>query len=521
MPVKRPDRDELGRIAEALHLPLNEQDLRSYAALADATLDSYTRLDELPDAFVAPRYPQREPGHAPEPEDNPNHGWVWRCSITGAREGPLAGTRVAVKDNVAVAGLPMRNGTPVMEGYVPREDATVVTRVLDAGGELVGKTAVPGLCWDGAGVTCYPEPQPSNPYDAARLPGASSAGNAVVLVDGQADVAIGGDQGGSVRLPASWSGCCGLKPTHGLVPYTGAFPIEATVDHIGPMARTVADCARLLEVMAGEDGADPRQYCPVTERYTEALDGGLDGLHIGVLREGFGIEEAAEPDVDAAVRSVAETMAGAGAAVEEVSVPMHRDGLAIWTAIALEGTAELLVRGDGGGTNWRGRYPTELMDFYGRARRARGQDLSPTVTLTALLGTYLSERYNHHYYAKAQNLAARLRAHYDDALQRVDLLLLPTTAMKAVQRPANPDIEETVNTALCNLHNTTPTDATGHPAVSVPCSVSGGLPVGAMLVARHFDEATLVRAGHAYEQLRGALPQPNRLAGVIPSVPST
>lgn len=508
MAVKRPDPDELARIAETLHLPLSEQELASYAALADATLQSYTRLDELPDTFVEPRYPLRGPGHAPDAEQNPNHGWVWRCSITGASEGSLAGVRVAVKDNVAVAGLPMRNGTPVMEGYVPREDATVVTRVLDAGGELVGKTAVPGLCWDGAGVTCYPEPQPENPYDAARLPGASSAGNAVVQVNEQADVAIGGDQGGSVRLPASWSGCCGLKPTHGLVPYTGAFPIESTVDHIGPMARTVADCARLLEVMAGEDGADPRQYRPRTERYTDAIGADIEGLRIGVLREGFGIDGISEPDVDAAVRSVAENLAGAGAAVEEVSVPMHHDGLAIWTAVALEGTAELMVRGDGGGTNWRGRYPTELMDFYGRARRARGQDLSPTVTLTALLGTYLSERYNHHYYAKAQNLAGQLRERYDAALQQVDLLLLPTTAMKAPLRPTNPGIEETVNTALSNLHNTTPTDATGHPALSVPCGISEGLPVGAMLIARYFDEGTLVRVGHAYEQLRGQLPAP-------------
>lgn len=508
MPVEQPTMKELARIAEAFHLDVSEEQLASYAALAATTLEGYARLDELPDTLLAPQYPRRDLGRAPDPGDDPHHGWVWRCSITGANDGPLAGQRMAIKDNVPVAGLPMLNGTPVMEGFVPREDATTVTRLLDAGAEIVGKTAVPGLCYDGAGVTCYPLPQPTNPYDSGRLPGASSAGNAVVLVTGQADLALGGDQGGSVRLPASWSGCCGLKPTHGLVPYTGAFPIESTVDHLGPMARTVADCARMLEAIAGEDGLDPRQYGVRTDRYTDALDRGIDGLRIGVLREGFAIPDVSERDVDAAVRAAADTLAGAGAHVDEVSVPMHRDGLAIWNAIALEGTADLMVRGDAYGTNWRGHYSTDLADFYGRARRARADDLSPTVKLTLLLGTYLSERYNHHYYAKAQNLSRQLRDRYAEALQQVDLLLLPTTAMKAPPRPEKPGIEDTVATALGNLHNTTPSDATGNPALSVPCGLSDGLPVGAMLVGRHFDESTLVRAGHAYEQLRGPLPGP-------------
>lgn len=508
MPVKRPNRGELARIAEALRLPLDEAELSSYATLADTTLERFSRLDALPDTVLEPRYPHRDSGRPPDPENNPHHGWAWCCSITEAEQGPLAGVRVAVKDTVEVAGVPMRIGTPIMDGFVPREDATVVARVLDAGGEIVGKTSVPGSSWDGAALTGHPEPQPSNPYDAARLPGGSSAGNGVVLVTEQADVAIGGDQGGSVRLPASWSGCCGLKPTHGLVPYTGAFSVEATVDHLGPMAPTVANCAELLEVVAGEDGLDPRQYHPRTERYTEALDEGINGLRIGVLREGFGIPDVSEPDVDSAVCSAAEALAEAGADVREVSVPMHLDGLPIWTAIALEGAAELMIRGDALGTNRRGHYPTHLGDFYGRARRARGHDLSPTVALTGLLGTYLSERYNHHYYAKAQNLALRLREDYDTAFEQVDLLLLPTAAMKAPLRPANPSIEETVGTALGNLHNTTPTNVTGHPALSVPCGLSGGLPVGAMLVGRYLDEATLIRAGHAYEQRRAPLPPP-------------
>jgi amidase len=269
---------------------------------------------------------------------------------------------VGVKDNVCVAGVPMLNGSAILEGYVPREDATVVTRLLDAGAHIVGKTAVPAFCFDGGGLTGYPEPQPTNPHDPAYLCGASSNGSAVVVVTGQADLALGGDQGGSIRLPSSWSGCCGHKPTHGLVPYTGIFPIELTLDHVGPMARTVADCASMLEVIAGEDGLDPRQIGVSTQPYAQALEQGADGLKVGILREGFAIPEVSEPDVDAAVREAAAVLERAGAAVEEVSVPMHGDGLAIWNAIAMEGAPELMVRGDGFGTNLDRRFvnSTEL-----------------------------------------------------------------------------------------------------------------------------------------------------------------
>ena len=220
-----------------------------------------------------------------------------------------------MKDNVCVAGIPMLNGSPIMEGYVPREDATVVTRLLDAGAEVVGKTAVPAFCFDGGGLTGYPDPQPTNPHDAAYLCGSSSNGSAVVVVTGQADMALGGDQGGSIRLPASWSGCCGHKPTFGLVPYTGIFPIELTIDHVGPMARTVADCALMLEVLAGEDGLDPRQVGVEVTPYVEGLDRGPEGLRVGVLREGFELPGLSEADVDQAVRDAADRLAGAGATV--------------------------------------------------------------------------------------------------------------------------------------------------------------------------------------------------------------
>lgn len=507
MPVQPPTIGQLASIAERAGLGLSEEQLAEYAAVIGPALESFARLDELPNPALPVRYP-RVPGHRPAAGENPCNGWVWRCSIKGAAEGPLAGTRVAIKDNVCLAGVPMLNGSQILEGFVPREDATVVTRLLNAGAEIVGKTAVPAFCVDGGGLTGYPEPQPVNPYNHAYLAGASSNGSAVVVVTGQADMALGGDQGGSIRLPSSWSGCCGIKPTHGLVPYTGIFPIERTLDHTGPMARTVADCARMLEVIAGPDGMDPRQTGLIAESYTEALDEDAAGLRVGVLREGFGIPSASEPDVDQAVRAAAETLAKGGAHVEEVSVPLHADGLAIWNGIVIEGAADLGVNGNAFGTNWAGHYPLDLLDFFARARRARAGDLPPTVMFAILLGGHLAERYGHHYYAKSQNLSRSLRAAYAEQLANVDVLVMPTTAMKAVPRPADGSVAATLVAALGNLHNTAPFDATGNPAMSVPCELSDGLPVGFMIVGRHGDDRTVLRAGHAYERLRGPFPQP-------------
>jgi amidase len=508
MPVQPPTLDQLTTIANRLDLRMNEDELAAATELAKPMVAVYGRLDELPDERLPVRYPRSSVGYRPVGDENPCNGWAWRCSIPGAERGPLAGRTVGVKDNICVAGIPMLNGSSVMEGYVPSEDATVVTRLLDAGAHIVGKTAVPGLCVDAGGITGYPEPQPLNPWDERHLPGASSSGSAVVVVTGQADLAVGGDQAGSIRLPASWSGCCGHKPTYGLVPYTGIFPLELTIDHVGPMARTVADCALMLEVMAGADGLDPRQIDVRTQPYAAALDQGAEGLRVGVLREGFGMPHVSEADVDDAVLAAAEVLAQAGASVEDVSVPMHDDSLAVWSAITTEGLVDMGTHGEGLGLNHKGHYSTDLMDFYSRARRARAHDLPKVVKLVLLVGSYVSESTHHHYYAKGQNLGRRLCAAYDEALERVDVLLLPTTPMKALPVPEGRSLAEVVASATGNIHNTAAFDVTGHPALSVPCGVSDGRPVGAMLVGRQFDDATVLRAGHAYEQARGALGHP-------------
>jgi amidase len=498
---RKPPLQELQRIAQTYGFDLTPDEATAFRELMEGVLASYRRLDQFVEPTLPVKYP-RDTGHRPTAVENRLNAWYWRCSIKGAAGGKLAGKTIAVKDNICLAGIPMMNGSNVLEGFVPHEDATLVTRILDAGGEIIGKAVCEHLCFSGGSHTSDTGPV-LNPHDPIRSAGGSSSGSAALVVGGECDMAIGGDQGGSIRIPSSYCGAFGLKPTYGLVPYTGVFPIELTLDHVGPIARSAADCALLLEVIAGPDDLDPRQSAGVrTEAYTQALTGDAKGLRIGIVHEGFGWPGASEPDVDAMVRDAARRLTRTGATVSEILIPLHRDGQHIWTGICIEGATKLMVDGNGMGTNWKGHYLTSLLDFYGRSRLTRGNDLSETVKLVVLLGQYMQDNYHGRYYAKAQNLARLLREAYDEALRSVDLLVMPTTPMKATLIPApNASREEYVARALEMISNTCPFDVTGHPAINVPCGMSSGLPVGMMLVGRHWEDGMVLRAAHAFEQI--------------------
>jgi amidase len=498
--LRKPPLDELQRIARSYGLKMSAEDLTSFRGLMDGVLASYRRLDQFAEPTLPVKYP-RTAGYRPPASENRLNAWYWKCSIKGAPSGSLAGKKIAIKDNVCVAGIPMMNGSAVLEGYVPDVDATIVTRILDAGGEIVGKAVCEHLCFSGGSHTSDTGPV-LNPHDPKRSAGGSSSGSAALVVARECDMAIGGDQGGSIRIPSSYSGAVGHKPTYGLVPYTGVFPIELTLDHTGPIARSAADCALLLEAIAGLDGLDPRQSDALrTESYTKALTGDARGIRIGIVREGFGWPNS-EPDVDKMVQESAQRLSGAGAVVTEVSVPLHRDGVHIWNAIAVEGATMLMVSGNSMGTNWKGHYTTSLLDFYARSRRGRANDLSETVKLVVLLGQYMQDNYHGRYYAKAQNLARVLREAYDEAFRNVDLLAMPTLPLKATPLPAaNATREEYVARALEMITNTCPFDVTGHPAITVPAGISSGLPVGMMLVGRHWEDATVLRVADAFQKL--------------------
>lgn len=495
--VKRPTHQQLKKIVESLHMSMSDAEVTEYLEVVDSTLAAYDRLAGMPDYLPEVRYP-RTPGRRPSASENPLGAWAVKTEVKGAPYGPLTGKTIVLKDNICLAGVPMMNGSSTLEGYVPDVDATLVSRILDAGGTIVGKAVCEHFCLSGGSHTSSSGPV-HNPYKMGYSSGGSSSGSGALVAAGEADMAIGGDQGGSIRIPASWCGLVGMKPTHGLVPYTGVMPIEATIDHAGPMTATVADNALLLEVIAGEDGLDPRQYNVRTDRYTAALGKGAAGLRIGVLTEGFELDSC-EPDVVEKVRLAAERLRKQGAIVENISVPMHLDGPAIWSAIALEGLTAQMMHGNGMGFNWEGMYTTSLLDAHANWR-ARANELSRTLKLSMMVGEYFITEYRGHFYAKAQNLARMLRSAYDDALSRYDMLLLPTLPMKATPLPP----QDAPLSLWCQrgfemLTNTQGFDVSGHPAITVPCGLSSGLPIGLMLVAKHYNESILYRAAHAFEQ---------------------
>ena len=496
--VKRPTLDQMKGIVTSLHMNMSEREVAEYLDVLEDTFKAYDRIAQLPDNLPEVRYP-RTPGYRPTAEENTLNAWAVKSEVRGAAHGPMSGKRVVLKDNVCLAGVPLMNGSSTLEGYVPDVDATIVTRMLDAGATIVGKAHCEFFCLSGGSHTSAMGPV-HNPYRYGYAAGGSSSGSAALVGCGEVEMAIGGDQGGSIRMPSGWCGIYGMKPTHGLVPYTGVMPIEATIDHTGPMTANVADNALMLEVIAGADGLDPRQYDVRVDKYTSALGRGVSGLRIGVVNEGFGHSNS-EADVDASVRSAAEQFRKLGATVDEVSIPMHLDGLAIWTPIALEGLQAQMMHGNGMGFNWEGMYTTSLLDAHSNWR-ARADELSRTLKISMMAGEYFINHHRGHFYAKAQNLGRLLRKRYDEALSQYDLLLMPTLPMKATPIPP----QDAPLALYCQrgfemLANTAPFDVSGHPAMSIPCGLSQGLPVGMMLIGGRYEESSIYRAAHAFEQL--------------------
>lgn len=502
MTVQPPESEDLENISATYGLGLSTSELAAFAPHVKDLLTSWDVVAELHGEIAPPTVTRAWA----QPADNPLGAWYVTCNITSTGVGPLAGRTVGIKDNIAVAGVPMMNGSALVEGYVPNRDATVVARLLAAGATVTGKTVCEDLCFSGASHTAATGPV-RNPWDLTRTSGGSSSGSAALVSSGAVDLAIGGDQGGSVRLPAAFTGIVGHKPTHGLVPYTGAFPIEQSLDHLGPMTRTVADAALVLDVISGPDGLDPRQrgkhHGPTL---TDELTRPATGLRVGVLAEGFGHPESV-PGVDAAVRDAIDVLRAEGMLCEQVSVPWHRHGKQIWDVIAVEGGTAQMVDGNAYGRNWQGWYDPALIKHYGSRRHSNGSSFPDTVKLVLLAGRHTLDRHHGAHYAKARNLVPRLRAAYDEALSRFDVLVMPTTPILASPIPgSDAPLEEYLARALEMMANTATFDVTGHPACSVPAGLVDGLPVGMMIVGRHLDDATVLRVAHTFEQARGGFP---------------
>ena len=497
MPVLRPTVDQLQDIADALGFAMSATEAATYREMLEGTFAGYDLVDRLPDPIPESPY-SRTAGWRPDSEANPFNAWTRRLSIHGRPGGALAGKRVALKDSICLAGVPMAAGAGFLDGFVPEADATVVTRVLDAGGEIVGKAQCEYLCSSGGSHTSWPAPV-LNPRSPIHSAGGSSSGSAALIAAGEADLSLGGDQGGSIRIPAAWCGIVGMKPTYGLIPYTGMFPIEWTIDHTGPMSADVADNALLLEVVAGPDGIDPRQADVVTEPYRARLGDGVRGLRIGVVREGFGRPESEEA-VDTKVRAAAARLESLGASVSEISIPVHAIGRAIWAPTLIEGSMDMMMRANGAGSNHGGLYLPGAAAAMARWRD-RADEISVPLKVVMLAAEHMARTYGGRFYGKSQNLIRQMRALYDKALAENDLLLMPTTPqLPTLLPPEGAGIRQIWDAALAMNGNTAPFCGTGHPSLTVPCGAVGPLPVGMMLTGRHWDESSLYRAAYAFEQ---------------------
>lgn len=489
------EREKLGEIARELRIPLDAAGLEFYSNYVTGFMGALAAAENIPLEFVQSRWP-REGWSRPEPSENPLNAWYVKTTIAGAASGPLKGKTVALKDNVMLEGVPLMNGTRILEGYIAKEDATIVTRLLDAGATILGKATCEAYCMSCSSFLSDPAPV-LNPVDPTRSAGGSSSGSAALLASGAVDLAIGCDQGGSIRMPASFCGIVGMKPTHGLVPYTGILGHDPVIDHVGPMSRTVADNALMLETLAGADGIDSRQYAPRVTPYVEALELGAKGLRIGVVSQGFE-HPASEADVNQKVREAAALFESLGAEVTQISIPDHAMASAFLAGMVIP-ISDMLFMSEG---FTPGREDVVDPDFARQQRswRERPDLLPESAVAQILISEYVKREVGYAPVARATRLISRLRAAYDRALESVDILLMPTTPMKATLLPP-PDAprELVLNLSFSPSANTRPFNYTHHPALSVPCGVSEGLPVGMMLVGRAFEEATLYQAAAAFE----------------------
>ncbi len=488
-------RSELTQLATELGFDFTEEELQTYQQELGNIIGAYNVVADTPVDEPPLKYPRTEP-YRPDSTQNPYNAWYYRTSVKGAPQGKLAGRTLALKDHIALAGVPLMNGASVLEGYVPEVDAEVATRILDAGGEILGKAVCEYFCVSAGSHTSATGPV-QNPYKHGHTTGGSSSGCAALVASGAVEMAIGGDQGGSIRVPASFCGIYGMKPTFGLVPYTGCMPLDMNVDHIGPMTQTVEDNALLLEVIAGSDGIDPRQRLCTTSAYRDALGKSVSGLRIAMIEEGFS-QDGTDPAVKDKVLAAAEHYTSLGATVEQVSVPMHLMGPPLFIPSAVKNFSDILL--GRGGHNTEGQFVLSMVEATARWRE-RPNELPHNVKLFLLAGQYLQSTESFEIYAKAKNLSNHLRNEYNKVLSEYDLLLMPTTITTAPQiPPADAPCPVVLQHAMGALANTMQFDLTGHPAMSIPCGMIDGLPVGMMLIGKHLDESTIYRAAHAFEQ---------------------
>ena len=502
-----PDVDEVVAIAKELGIHLGPDEAVKYRKYL---IDQMEQLDTFVQARLEEDKPQmvssaRKPGYRPSLEEDPLNAWMWKCRIEGAGDGLLAGKTVSYKDHVAVAGMPMSFGSFALEGFIPDFDATIVTRVLKEGGTIIGKNVMNGLSGGfGTGGAIGDYGRPLNPHNHDHVTGGSSAGSAAAVAASEVDISFGGDQGGSIRIPAAFSGIIGHKPTFGLLSHFGiGFGSDQSIDYTGPMTRTVEDAAATLQATAGYDPYDPRQTrdVPNTIDMLGRLEDGISGLRVGVLQQGF---DDAEVDVHDLVMAAIDTLAEAGADVSKVSIPEHHEIRAAQAALTGEGALAVFKTGFFGAFT-RTYYPASIIAAINKMWASQADLLTPRNKLSLIAAELSRRNYHGRVYAKAQNVRPTYIKAYDAALTNVDVLVMPTCIMTAPKNHTPGSYLEAVEDNLATVsskgsRNTLPFNYTGHPALALPVGKSlAGLPVSMQLVGRFFDDPLIMRAAYAYQ----------------------
>jgi aspartyl-tRNA(Asn)/glutamyl-tRNA(Gln) amidotransferase subunit A len=415
-----------------------------------------------------------------------------KLAATGESLPPLAGVPVAIKDVMVTKGIRTTAGSKVLENFIPPYDCTAVARLELAGAVIVGKLNCDEFAMGSSTENSAYRPV-RNPRDTSRVPGGSSGGSAAAVAAGMAVATLGSDTGGSIRQPASFCGVVGVKPTYGRVSRYGLIAFASSLDHIGPFANTVKDAAIVLRTIAGRDPMDATSADVPVPDYAAELDKPVKGLRVGVAKEYFG--EGLDVEVRAAVEAAIQKLAELGCEIVSVSLPHTEFAIPAYYLVATAEASSNLARYDGVRYGFRAKNVTSLSDMY---RRTRDGGFGMEVKRRIMLGTYaLSAGYYDAYYLKAQKVRTLLARDFDEAFKKVDVIAAPTCPTPAFRLGER--VNDPLAMYLADIYTVT-ANLAGIPGISVPCGVNHEkLPIGLQLFARHFDEATMLRAAHAYE----------------------
>ena len=407
--------------------------------------------------------------------------------------GSLAGVVVAVKDNICTRGIRTTCSSRMLENFVPPYDATVIERLKAADAIIIGKTNMDEFAMGSTTETSY-FGATHNPWDLSKVPGGSSGGSAAAVIAEETTVALGSDTGGSIRCPASYCSVIGLKPTYGLVSRYGLIAYANSLEQIGPLTRSVEDCALLLSVISGHDSRDSTSVDLPAKDYLKNLWDDMRGIKIGLPREFFG--EGVEDAVKDAVLKAIDKLEDLGASCFEISLPMMKYALAAYYIIAMSEASSNLARYDGLRYGYRDENARGSFDEVFSKNRREG--FGAEVRRRIILGTYaLSAGYFEQYYIKALKIRTLIRRDFERALKDADVIVGPT--MPLLPFNLGERIDDPLKLYMCDIL-TVPANLTGCPAISIPCGFKNGLPVGMQIIGRPFDEDTILKVAYAFEQ---------------------